>query len=48
MGGRIGIFPMPVERSFQIDYPEDLTLLEKLLAARSIDTPGKNSSRSTA
>ena len=32
MAGRIGIYPMPVERSFQIDAPEDIELLDKLLA----------------
>ena len=31
MGGRIGIYPMPLERSFQIDAPEDIELLDKLL-----------------
>lgn len=32
MAGRIGIYPMPVERSFQIDVPEDIELFDKLLA----------------
>ena len=36
MGGRIGIFPMPVERSFQIDYPEDLELFDKLMVQNPI------------
>ena len=30
LGGRIGIYRMPMERSFQIDTLEDLELLEKL------------------
>jgi N-acylneuraminate cytidylyltransferase len=31
MGGRIGIYVMPVERSWQIDKPEDMRFLEKLM-----------------
>lgn len=31
MGGRIGIYPMPAERSWQIDTTEDLELLDKML-----------------
>ncbi len=31
MGNRIGIYPMPLERSFQIDTIEDLRFLEKLM-----------------
>lgn len=31
MGGRIGIYPMPIERSFQIDAPEDLELMDRLM-----------------
>jgi len=36
MGGYIGIYPMPAERSFQIDCPEDVHLFGKLLASKSI------------
>ncbi|MGD8386729.1 MAG: methyltransferase domain-containing protein, partial [Desulfobacteraceae bacterium] len=39
MGGRIGIYPMPLERSFQIDSPEDLELFEKLMADNAPGQP---------
>lgn len=35
MGGRIGIYPMPTERSWQIDTTEDLSFLGKLMSPAS-------------
>ncbi len=37
MGGRVGIYTMPVERSFQIDSAEDLDFLDKLMI-KAVDT----------
>ena len=34
LGGKIALFPMPVLDSFQVDEPEDLDLMEQLLAVR--------------
>ena len=34
MAGRIGLYPMPLERSFQIDVPEDVKHLDKLMASK--------------
>ena len=42
MGGRIGIYPMPLERSFQIDCLEDVHLLGKLLASKPTFSFGPN------
>ncbi|MCD4743139.1 MAG: acylneuraminate cytidylyltransferase [Desulfobacteraceae bacterium] len=39
MGSRIGIYQMPEERSYQIDEPEDLQLLEKLMKHTAIAQP---------
>lgn len=39
MGGRIGIYPMPAWRSFQIDTPEDFTLMEELYAYLRVQVP---------
>ncbi|MBC8247536.1 MAG: methyltransferase domain-containing protein, partial [Deltaproteobacteria bacterium] len=36
MGGRIGIYPMPTERSYQIDVMDDIALFDKLLMTDSI------------
>ncbi len=36
MAGRIGLYPMPMERSFQIDAPEDLELFDKLMVPNPI------------
>jgi YrbI family 3-deoxy-D-manno-octulosonate 8-phosphate phosphatase len=35
LGGRIATYPMPLRDSFQVDEPEDLALLEALLASRA-------------
>ena len=34
MGGRIGIYPMPEERSYQIDELKDLQFIEKLMQSK--------------
>ncbi len=38
MGGRTGIYEMPLERSFQIDSYEDVSLIEKLLLSMNTHT----------
>ena len=41
MGGRIGVYMMPVERSWQIDTLEDLSFIEKLMSHVSLPTLSK-------
>lgn len=41
MGGRIGIYPMPTERSWQIDTTEDLSFLGKLMSPASPECSGE-------
>jgi len=38
MGGRIGIHPMPMKRSLQIDTPDDLELLDKIMTSPTADS----------
>ena len=39
MGGRIGVYPMPAERSHQIDVIEDIAFFDRLLASNSTFFP---------